>query len=166
MVEQIWLHLRIAAGSSSEGAAAKANLSGDVIVPTYDRMLWPTLKALEALGGSGTIQEIMDKVVEIERYSPQQLAVVHGSFQTEIRLSPAWSRTYLRSVGAIENSSRGVWSITEYGRVLTTAETAGIPARVRAKSGRPERREDSKQTAKADAQEEARYTDEEWRHAC
>ncbi|MBI2911939.1 MAG: hypothetical protein HYY05_07330 [Chloroflexi bacterium] len=34
-------------------------------VPKYDELLWPTLDALKALGGSGKVDEIYYKVVEL-----------------------------------------------------------------------------------------------------
>ena len=106
-------------------------------VPTYDKMLWPTLVALKEIGGSGTIQEIMDKVIEIAAYSENQQSVVHGGGpQSEISYRLAWARTYLKAVGAIENSSRGVWAITDYGRTLCETDMASIPNKVRAMSAR------------------------------
>ena len=32
-------------------------------VPSYDELIFPTIKALNALGGSGTIEEIVNKVI-------------------------------------------------------------------------------------------------------
>jgi restriction system protein len=134
-------------------------------VPTYDEMLWPTLQAIIEMGGSATIQEITDKVVQIAGYTDEQLSVLHrGGPKTEIAYRLAWSRTYLRIVGALENSRRGVWSITEYGRTLRKEDTAAIPARVR--SLRPSRtRQIDKETVILD--EEIRgeeiYRGDEWR---
>ena len=47
-------------------------------VPSYKAFHWPTLKAVEALGGSGTIREIDGKVAEVAGLSDDQLAVLHG----------------------------------------------------------------------------------------
>ena len=103
-------------------------------IPPYDKMLWPTLQAIKQLGNSGSNQEIEDRAIEIAGYSEEQLSVLHGDGpQTEIRYRMAWARTYLKAVGAIENSSRGVWAITDYGQSLTEADMEGIPARVRAR---------------------------------
>ena len=45
--------------------------------------------------------------------------------QSEFDYQAAWARTYLKHMDAATNSSRGVWSITGYGRELTAeAETA------------------------------------------
>ncbi len=33
-------------------------------VPTFDQLMWPTLKALKNMGGSGTNSEILEKVID------------------------------------------------------------------------------------------------------
>jgi restriction system protein len=106
--------------------------STPVEIPPYHQMLWPTLQAIAQLGNSGSNSEIEDKATEIAGYTPDQLAVLHlEGPQTEIRYRMAWARTYLKAVGALENSSRGVWSLTDYGQGLHEGDMAAIPARVR-----------------------------------
>lgn len=94
-------------------------------MPTYDRLMNPTIQALKALGGSGTIEEIYNKVTELEDLSDKQLEILHdpqkGS-QTEVEYRLAWSRTYLKKYGIVENSSRGVWSLTSKGRQIDRVE--------------------------------------------
>ncbi|MGI8549548.1 MAG: restriction endonuclease [Dehalococcoidia bacterium] len=100
-------------------------------------MLWPTLLALQHIGGSGTIVEIEDRAIELAGFTEEQQNALHGGGpRTEIRYRLAWARTDLGAVGALENSSRGVWAITEYGRSLQESEMARIPSRARAQSGR------------------------------
>lgn len=90
-------------------------------IPTFDQMMNPLLQALKKLGGSGTIEELDDKVAEILNLSDQQLEVLHNpekGGQTEISYRLAWTRTYLKKFGVLENSSRGVWALTQQGRQL------------------------------------------------
>lgn len=106
-------------------------------VPTFDKMLWPTLQALQALGGSGTIQEIEAKVIEIMALTEAQMSVLHkGGPQSEVSYRLAWARTYLKKAGAIDNSSRGVWTITDKGRKLREPDVARIPSDVRRATSR------------------------------
>ncbi len=92
-------------------------------LPTFDELFEPTVKALKALGGSGTIQEISEKVCELEGYSEEQQSVLHKEGpQTEIDYRMAWARSYLKNYGAIESSKRGLWSLTEKGRTLQTLD--------------------------------------------
>jgi restriction system protein len=83
--------------------------------PTFDELIIPTLKALIELGGSGTIEEINSKVYEIEELSDETLQVAHGEEGTiiEVDYRLAWSRTYLKKFGLLENSTRGVWSLSK-----------------------------------------------------
>jgi restriction system protein len=82
-------------------------------LPTFDELLIPTLKALKKLGGSGTIEEINEGVFEIARINEETLQIPHGEngLHGEVEYRLAWSRTYLKKFGLIDNSSRGVWSI-------------------------------------------------------
>ena len=91
----------------------------DSNVPTFDSLMNPVLKALKELGGSGTIHEIDAKAAEIARLTDEQLEVLHNpdrGSQTEVEYRLAWTRTYLKKYGLLENSSRGVWALTPEGR--------------------------------------------------
>jgi restriction system protein len=58
----------------------------------------PLLRALRALGGSGSIEEIYDKVVELENLSDDIVSELHDpekSTQSEIGYRLAWARTPL-----------------------------------------------------------------------
>ena len=83
--------------------------------PSFDELIIPTLKALVELGGSGTIDEINTKVYEIEKFSDDILQVLHGEDGTinEVSYRLAWSRTYLKKFGLLENSSRGIWALSK-----------------------------------------------------
>ncbi|MFC1997046.1 restriction endonuclease [Chloroflexota bacterium] len=88
-------------------------------IPTYETLMNPALQALRELGGSATIEELYNKVVEIMGFSDEQLEIIHdperGS-HTEIEYRLAWTRSYLKKYGLLENSSRGVWALTTKGR--------------------------------------------------
>lgn len=90
-------------------------------VPTFDKLMNPIIHALKQLGGSGTIEEVNNKAVEIAGLTDEQLEVLHdpnkGS-QTEVEYRLAWARTYLKKYGVLENSSRGVWALTSKGAQL------------------------------------------------
>jgi restriction system protein len=101
-------------------------------VPTFDTLMWPTLQALKAMGGSGTNEELLAKVVEIANITPEVQAVQHTDHrQSRVSYNLAWAKTYLKKVGAIDNSGRGVWSITKTGEDLTSEDVTHIPAKVR-----------------------------------
>lgn len=84
-------------------------------VPTFDQLMIPLLQALKILGGSGTIDEIYEKVIELMGLSDEILDISHGESgnQSEVAYRLAWARTYLKKYGVLENSARGVWSIAK-----------------------------------------------------
>lgn len=78
-----------------------------------------TLQALRNLSGSGNNQEIHDQVVVILELTDEEILEPFGAGrgnQTEIKYRLAWARTWLKRYGLIENSSRGVWSLTRQGK--------------------------------------------------
>lgn len=102
--------------------------------PTYDELMNPLLQALQALGGSGTIEEIYNKVVEIEGFDEDITSVLHDeekSNQTEIEYRLAWTRTYLKKHGVIKNSSRGVWSLSDHGSSIQQVDPREVVRAVR-----------------------------------
>ncbi|PSR53812.1 restriction endonuclease [Adhaeribacter arboris] len=84
-------------------------------LPTFDELIIPTLKALKKLGGSGTIEEISENVYQIANISEDALQILHNEngLLNEVDYRLAWSRTYLKKYGLIENSARGVWALTK-----------------------------------------------------
>jgi restriction system protein len=48
-------------------------------LPTFDQLMNPLLHALKALGGSGSIEEIYDKVVELEHLPDDVLSQPHDT---------------------------------------------------------------------------------------
>lgn len=109
-------------------------------IPKYQELLYPCLKALKALGGSGTNEEILDKACELEKYSDDIQKAQHLDHrQTALDYRLAWARTYLKSFDALANNERGVWTLTEKGRGLSEADCLKIPGVVR-KAGQEKRK--------------------------
>lgn len=101
-------------------------------IPAYNDMMQELFQAIKELGGSGTIKEIDDKTIEILGLSPDILAVMHGdSSKSEVEYRLAWTRTYMKKVGILENSTRGVWALTTSGRELQAINSEEIVKKVR-----------------------------------
>jgi len=95
-------------------------------------MLLPTIQALQVLGGSGTTEEIYDKVAQLLNLSDKVLEILHGSTsQSEVEYRLAWSRTYLKKYGLLENSSRGIWSLASTSVDLDNLDAREIVKAVR-----------------------------------
>lgn len=113
-------------------------------VPTYDSLMNPMLRALHLLGGSGSIEEINNKVVEVAGITDEQLEVSHNEKdeRSEVEYRLAWTRTYLKEYGLLENSSRGVWALTQEGRKIESVDEKDVVRVVRDKM-RAKRRKSS-----------------------
>lgn len=81
-------------------------------------LLNPTLAALRKLGGSASISELFDQVVEDLKPNQEALERLHTGHtqKTELEYRLDWARTRLKWFGVIDNSHRGVWSLTTRGR--------------------------------------------------
>lgn len=102
--------------------------------PDLPGMMLVVVEALKSLGGSASIQELDEQVVELEAISEdeQSLMMPNGQYR-RLNYYLAWARTYLKRGKALENSSRGVWALTELGEKITTlAQTQQIHKQVNA----------------------------------
>lgn len=101
---------------------------------TYDQLMQPLINALIHLGGSGSIDEIYEAVVELEEFDEETLTIMHNpekSSQTQIGYRLAWARTYLKKAGYLENSSRGVWALTDKAKQARNIDSREIVNYVR-----------------------------------
>lgn len=81
-------------------------------LPTYDQFIKPTIDALISLGGSGSVDEINNKVAESLKLPKEILEIPHGSDnRSEFEYRLAWTKYYLKMAGVIDNSTRGVWTL-------------------------------------------------------
>ena len=106
-------------------------------MPTFDQMMQPTLQALANLGGSGRIEEITEQVIQIMDLPAEVTSQMHNvekSSRTEVEYRLAWSRTYLKKYGLLNNSERGVWSFTEKYTPNMIVNPAEVSQFVRAQS--------------------------------
>lgn len=102
--------------------------------PNVPGMMLATIEALRDVGGSATIQELDEKVAEIEGVSEEEQSFMMGGGnhnRTRLSYYLAWARFFLRRGGAVENSSRGVWALTELGQEISSeAQTRAIHEKV------------------------------------
>ena len=90
-------------------------------LPDLPGMMLVTVEALKKLGGSGTIQEIDKKVIDLEGVTQDEQALSMAGTENRGRVNYylAWARTYLKRGDALENSSRGVWALTDTGLTIS-----------------------------------------------
>ena len=103
-------------------------------MPTFDYLMNPLLDALFALGGSGSIDEIYEKVIELEEIDEEISSTPHNpekSNLTEVGYRLAWARTYLKKYGFLENSTRGVWALTSLAKEQKRVDPQKVVKEVR-----------------------------------
>lgn len=101
-------------------------------VPAYSQMLWSTIVALKGLGGSATNDELLTKVVDVMQLSPDIQNVPHtDGRQSKVSYNLHWAKTYLKKAGYVDNSVRGVWTLTDAGETVTQVEVSQVPSLVR-----------------------------------
>ncbi len=103
-------------------------------LPTYDRLMNPVLQALRELGGSGSTDEIYQRVAKNLKLAESVLSVLHDpetSNMTEVQYRLAWSRTYLKKFGLLETPQRGLWSLTKKAETVSAVDTKEVQQFVR-----------------------------------
>ncbi|WP_209509746.1 MULTISPECIES: restriction endonuclease [unclassified Ruegeria] len=93
--------------------------------PEMPGMMLVTVEAMKQVGGSASIYELDEKVAELEGVSEEEQSfMMTGTNQGQPRLNYylAWARTFLKKGGALENSARGIWALTEFGSTIDTID--------------------------------------------
>lgn len=112
-------------------------------VPPFEAFMWPIIERLKAHGRSMTNQEMADDISTYMGLPEDVRAVRHGKWnELAVEQRLGFARSYLKNGGAVENSARGVWTLTPAGAAMTPEDVAAIPkayqqeymARVRAKA--------------------------------
>lgn len=100
-------------------------------LPHRNELMRPIVEAVTVLGGSGSIDEIVEKVISILNI-PDDLAARpyltkrgNEDGRTQLEYELAWGRTILKQLGVLENSRRGVWALT--GKQFTDDLPTGLP---------------------------------------
>ena len=86
-------------------------------LPRYKDLMFPVVEALEGMGGSGLRNEVIAAVADRQGFSDEQLDVRYETTGVAVIADRiGWALSYLKKCGAVENSRRGVWALTEEGR--------------------------------------------------
>lgn len=139
----------------------KKNSNG---MPTFDELMIPTIKALLELGGSGSNEEINNKVYEITSISDDVLQIPHGvdGNTTEVDYRLAWAKTYLKKYGLLENSARGIWALLKANIDISSLDPNHIKRVVREQRTVTENVSNNNLQGEEELQEETETT-EEWK---
>lgn len=138
------------------------------MIPPYWVLMNPVLRALRELGGSGSLHEVNEKVVELMEFHQDDLEVMHNAEEgneTEIEYRLAWARTYLKKYGLINNSSRGVWALTPRAEEIQEVEPSEVIRFVGKlhREQREKRRQSRPETPELTNDEDVPNDDQGWR---
>ncbi|WP_310442296.1 restriction endonuclease [Sulfurimonas sp.] len=92
----------------------------------FNELFKPTIDALKKLGGSGSINEIEEQVIELLNLTDEEINDIHDGNRSKLSYRLAWARTYLKKYDLIENSTRGIWALTEKGLKIETINDSEI----------------------------------------
>ena len=131
-------------------------------VPSVQELIVVSVEALKRLGGSGSNEEIDDEVAGLLKLPDEILEISHSETRNDTRFGyrMRWARTYLKKVGAVDNTQRGLWTLTEKGRQMTSAELQEV-RKVVAEMGRRKRKEERTEEPASDGDEDTEEAEEE-----
>lgn len=129
-------------------------------VPTFDRMFNAALQAFHDLGGSASIEELEPKVAEILKLNDADLNQIHRGTTTKFSYRLAWTRNYLKRYGLLDNSSRGVWSLTSQGKSIKNVDEKEVVRIVKGKDKRVREKHDSEKALEAPIENELSWKEE------
>jgi restriction system protein len=97
-------------------------------VAEYIQWFGPVLDALRELGGSGSPQEVIEKVAKLKNISDEKREEILKNGTSKFDNQVRWARQYLMWEGLIDNSKRGIWILTPNGQKthLTEKESHNI----------------------------------------
>jgi len=101
-------------------------------LPTYSDLMYPTLKAVEELGGSAQAREITSKVLEDINATDEQLAVVYDTRPRSVLVDRIeWARHYTKLIGALESPRRALYVLTSLGKEILGLSEADAQTKLR-----------------------------------
>lgn len=88
--------------------------------PKFVQFFSPTIEALKELGGSGRPSEVRNVIARQLTISEQDRTELLEGGAPRFDNQVAWARFYLVKAGLVDSSRRGVWSLSDKGREITT----------------------------------------------
>ena len=97
-------------------------------LPSYQDLIYPTLKAVAALGGSAQGREITSRVLEDIGASDDLIAITYDNRPKSVLIDRLeWARSYSKLGGVLDSPQRGLYVLSKLGRnTLAMPEDEGI----------------------------------------
>ena len=135
-------------------------------VPSIAELMNPVLDCIRELGGSATNAEIVDGVIERMKLSPEVADYPHGDGpKSEVDYRIGWAKTHLKQRSLINNSRRGVWSLTERGRNSSSVVAPAHQSSVLRESAQRQHRDWGQRAAEPNVHDDEEVGDDDWQEA-
>ena len=92
------------------------------VLPMHVQFFLPILESLQGLGGSASLSELKDALIEMMDISEEELEEKLKSGVARIDNQISWNKIYLTKGGFIDTSDPDVWSLTEKGLKMHLTE--------------------------------------------
>jgi restriction system protein len=89
-------------------------------------LLNPILIVIKKLGGSANTDEIEEQIIQHLNLSDEQVNEIHRGSRTKLNYTLGWAKNILKNYDLLENSSRGIWSLTEKGKNVDTVDEKNV----------------------------------------
>ena len=108
------------------------------MIPKFNELMTPVFRAIKSLGGSGKNDEIINRVITDLNLPDDVVDALHNENMTELSYRLTWTKTYMKKFGILDNSERGVWSITPAYTNVDTIDEREIVRKCRTNNNLPE----------------------------
>ena len=89
-------------------------------------LLNPVLIVIKNLGGSANTDEIEEQIIQYLKLTDEQVNEIHRGSRTKLNYTLGWTKNILKNYELLENSSRGIWSLTQKGKNLDTVNEKNV----------------------------------------
>lgn len=115
-------------------------------LPAYSQLIYPALKAIDELGGSGKAKEIVAQVLTDIGASEEQLSITYENRSKSVLLDRiAWALTYAKQGKILESPSRALYVLAPAGRTILSLPADAAETKIK-EIDRQVRRSRSKRT--------------------
>jgi len=94
--------------------------------PQFVKYFQPVIDALNELGGSGQPGEVKELIAEKLNLTEEEQTAQISSGQSRFINQIGWARFYLAKAGYIDSSTKGVWNLTETGRMVKLSHDEAV----------------------------------------
>ena len=127
----------------------------------FDDLIEPCFSALKKLGGSATVSEIEQAVIKDLKIPQDQIDFPHSDGSRRLDYNLRWARNYLKRVGIIENSARGVWALSAEGQKANKIDKSDVVKKVRS-LGKTKPNDKSADTNPRNEDDQALFNEHAW----